>query len=159
MKSMMPRLLISGLVLIASLTAVTATAQELPEVPDHVVWADLETWRELDLQPLSRSDWCKGLNVGEADFEAALEAGDTEADQLEVWCLEVKARFYATLLAECRDCLTEAVAQTIAMEPQALICDCVCAMYPGSECDLCRENPSDPQLTRLPGICQCIVRQ
>lgn len=95
-----------------------------------------------------------------AEYEADLAAGLTKAETLAAWCLEKRAEADT----ESATAWNQMRAQVGADENMgagdptlALKCACVCAMSSEANCTQCLENPSDPALLELPGVCPCIV--
>lgn len=151
------KLLVTAAALLAVVVFGAVRAQDDGAELGETWWDTPALWSELEIELAPRAAWCEGLEIAEADYEAAFVAGQTDAESLEEYCLQIKAAFYLRALGSCRNCLERSI--TGPAETESTACQCVCDLYSDEMCQRCMANPSDPELLRLPGICECIVRQ
>ena len=151
------KILVTAAALIAAVVFGAVRAQDEGAGVGETWWDTPALWGELALELAPRAAWCEDLAIAEMDYEAAFVAGQTDAESLEEYCLQIKVAFYMRALSSCRDCLGRAEAGPA--QAELVACQCVCDLYSDALCQRCTADPADPELLRLPGICECIVRQ
>ena len=154
---------LKGLVVLLALLAMFAPvgieAQD-PE-PDSDIDAAIAEWAAMEADAWTWDTCCLHMEERTAEYEVELAAGLTEADTLAEWCLEQRAEAYAESCAAWRSLRARAGQSNDLIdddETLALRCACVCALSTAENCALCLEDPTDPALLEIPGVCQCIVR-